>query len=217
MQREDFKRFGMALTACAELYGKTVSEGALSLWWEALKRFDIEQVEKAIRQCIESPEGGQFMPKPADLIKRLEGTATDRSLIAWGKVFGAMSSVGAYRSVAFDDGLIHAAVQDCGGWVKLCRSETDELPFVQRRFCDAYRAYSQRPEFPYPAVLVGESEQQNMALGRAVKVPPPTLIGDESKAKAIALSGGRQLAISGTVGANVLRLAASVGRAEDAA
>jgi hypothetical protein len=52
------------------------------------------------------------MPKPADIVRNLQGTASDRSLIAWGKLLEAMRRVGAYRSVAFDDGAIHAAVED---------------------------------------------------------------------------------------------------------
>ena len=126
MQQHEFRRFSAALTACAELYSRSLSEGAIALWWEALRRFDVEQVEHAFRACIESPEAGQFMPKPADLIRAMEGTSTDRSLLAWGEVYEAMSTVGAYRSVQFSDPAIHAAVSDMGGWVKLCRSTMDE-------------------------------------------------------------------------------------------
>lgn len=195
MKTADFDRFSMALTACAELYGRSVSEGAMSLWWQALERFDIEQIEKAFRLAVESPDGGQFMPKPADLIKRLEGTATDRSLLAWGKLYDAMARVGAYTSVAFDDPAIHAAVQDMGGWQKLCRTPTEELPFIQRRFTEAHRVYSERPDAPFPAVLQGETEQQNRAAGRGV-AQPPVLIGNPARAKAVAESGGVQTLIS---------------------
>lgn len=177
MQQHDFRRFSAALTACAELYGRSVSEGAISLWWEALRRFDVEQVERAFRVCIESPEAGQFMPKPADLIRAIEGTSTDRSLLAWGEVYEAMSTVGAYRSVQFSDPAIHAAVSDMGGWVKLCRSTLDELPFVQRRFCDAHKVYTQRGAEHAPAYLAGESEQQNAGIVSRIPAPEPVRIG----------------------------------------
>ena len=58
-----------------------------------------------------------------------------------------MQRVGAYRSVAFDDGAIHAAIEDMGGWPAVCRGKADELPFLQKRFTDLHRAYSSRPEF----------------------------------------------------------------------
>jgi hypothetical protein len=183
MQKCDFKRFSQCLAACAELYSKTLSEGAITLWWQVLERYEIEQVERAFRHCIECPDGGQWMPKPADLVKRLDGSAADRSLIAWGKVLDAMQRVGRYQSVAFDDGAIHAAIEDMGGWPNVCASKVADLPFLQRRFTSAHAAYSARPEFPYPAMLPGEHEMANRTLGNAVA--PPVLIGDASKAKAV--------------------------------
>ncbi|HNB43272.1 MAG TPA: DUF6475 domain-containing protein [Burkholderiaceae bacterium] len=188
MRREDFRRFGLALSAVAELHGKAISEGAMTLWWQALQRFEIEQVEAALRRCVEDPDGGQYMPKPADLIKRLDGTATDRSLIAWGKVLDAMQRVGAYASVAFDDPAIHAAIVDIGGWTQACRGEVAELPFLQRRFCDAHKAYSSRGgSFDYPARLVGAHEADNALRGHTSAAP--VLIGDAQKAKQVLLNG----------------------------
>ncbi|MBA3590355.1 DUF6475 domain-containing protein [Methylibium sp.] len=187
MQRDDYKRFAMSLTAMSELYGKSISEGAQLLWWRSLERFDIEQVEKAFEQAVQNPESGQFMPKPADLIRAMQGTQTDRSLIAWGKALDAMQRVGAYTSVCFDDPAIHAAIEDIGGWPKLCRSTHDELPHVQRVFCQTYRAYAARPDFTYPARLVGVHEAENALAGKPTQ--PPALIGDPSKAKQIAVNG----------------------------
>ncbi|HOW49035.1 MAG TPA: DUF6475 domain-containing protein [Rubrivivax sp.] len=183
MRREDFRRFGLALSACAELYGRTVSEGAMSLWWQALERFDIEAVENAFRQAVESPDSGQFMPKPADLIRRLEGTSSDRSLVAWGKVLDAMQRVGAYRSVVFDDGSIHAAISDMGGWPAVCRTLIDELPFTQKRFCDLHRAYSLRPDTAYPAQLLGEHALENRLKGHAADAP--ALVGSPDRAREV--------------------------------
>lgn len=204
MNRDEFQRFSMALTACAELYGKTVSEGAMTLWWQALERFDLAQVERAFRLAVESPDTGQFMPRPADIIKRIDGTSADRGLIAWGQVLGAMSRVGAYQSVAFDDPAIHAAIQDLGGWVKLCREESDDLPFVQRRFTDAYRAYVGRPDLPYPAILQGDHEQVNIAGGRGGN-QLPVFIGDKGKAMVVARLSNNQQSVPVLALANMFR------------
>jgi hypothetical protein len=180
MKQVDFKRFSMSLMAMSELYGKSVSEGAVLLWWKALEGFDIEQVEQAFAKAVQNPEGGQFMPKPADLIREMAGTKTDRARIAWSKAFDAMQRVGAYQSVAFDDAVIHAVIEDLGGWTKVCRSDLNELSYLEHRFCEAYRAYSGRPDMVYPAKLIGEYEAQNRIDGR--KVSPPMLIGDPQKA-----------------------------------
>ena len=188
MKTTDADRLSMILGACADLYGKSISEGAMSLWWGALERFDIEQVEQAFKRTIEDPDGGQYMPRPADIIRRIEGTASDRSLIAWGKVLDAARHVGAYQSVVFDDAAIHAAINDMGGWPKVCRLPTDDLPFTQKRFCDLHRAYSTRPGHAYPARLVGDHEESNAL--RGYDVAPPLLIGDAKLAIDVARRGG---------------------------
>lgn len=188
MKRTEFDRFSLCVGACAELYGRTISEAAMALWWQSLERFDIDQVEQAFRRAVEDPDGGQFMPKPADIVKRISGTAADRSLIAWGKVLDAAQRVGAYQSVVFDDAAIHSAISDMGGWPKVCRLPTDDLPFTQKRFCDLHRAYSQRPEISYPARLAGEHETTNGFHGHPIA--PPLLIGDPQRAQAVAQLGG---------------------------
>ena len=140
MKSEDFESFGQAIMALTELYGKSLSQGAIALWWKALERFDFEQVSYAMQAHTQNAEAGQFMPKPADLIRALEGTATDRAAVAWGKTLDAAQRVGAYSDVAFDDPAIHAAISDLGGWSKFCRTETKDLGFMQHRFCEIHLA-----------------------------------------------------------------------------
>ena len=130
------------------------------------------------------PEQGRFPPWPADIVKHLAGTRTDRSLIAWGKVLEGIRSFGGYSSVAFDDPVIHAVIQDMGGWPRLCAGSTDELPFEQKRFCETYRAYSTRPDIPHLAVLPGVHASNNAKFDRWKSLPK--LIGDETKALAVA-------------------------------
>lgn len=182
MKESDRKVFADLLSDALAFYRQDVSQFAISVWWAACQPFDLEQVRKALTAHAMDPDRGQFAPKPADIVRQLHGTHGDRSLIAWGKVLRAMQHVGAYASVAFDDGAIHAAIQDMGGWVKLCRSSLDELPFVQRRFCETYRVYSARG-CEFPRLLQGEHEATNLAFGR--RIAPPVLIGDEFKAREV--------------------------------
>lgn len=190
MKREDFDKFAAALGGIAELYGKPVSEVAQRIWWEALKQFDIKDVERAMIAAIKSPDTGQFMPRPADIIRMIEGTTGDRALLAWSRVQDTMRSVGAYNSVAFDDPAIHAAVESMGGWPKLCREKVEELPFLQKRFCDLHRAHTLSPESRPIAYLPGEYEQTNAMSGRPTA--KPVLIGDPTKAAALIQLGAEK-------------------------
>lgn len=186
MTESDRDAFAELLTQALGFYGQAVSPFALGVWWQACQGCELQQLRRSLTAHAMDPERGQFAPKPADIVRQLRGTYTDRSLIAWGKVLGAMQRVGAYASVAFDDPAIHAAVTDLGGWPAVCRSSTDELPFLQRRFTDSHRAHSLRPDGSWPRVLAGDSDRTNAALGYAEQ--KPVLIGD--KAAALAVSRG---------------------------
>lgn len=183
MNAPDQAVFGQLITDAMSFYRRDVSKFALSVWWQACKAFDLEQVSKAVTAHAMDPERGQFPPMPADIVRVLQGTHTDRALIAWGKALDAMRTVGAYQSVVFDDGAIHAVIDDMGGWPKICRSTMDELPHVQRRFTETYRAYSRRTDLPYPPKLLGESEQENNKYG--YRAAPPLLIGNPEKARQV--------------------------------
>lgn len=163
--------FGQLITDALAFYRQDVSSFALGVWWAACERYSYEQVSKALTAHAMDPERGQFAPKPADLVRQLQGTHGDRSLVAWSKVYDAMQRVGAYRSVDFGDDATHQAISDMGGWPKICQGEEKELPFMQRRFCEAHRVYSQRGAINAPAALAGIHEQRNRLEGRAVDAP----------------------------------------------
>lgn len=171
MNHNDRKDFAELLTDALAFYGKDVSPFSLSVWWEACQGFDIEQVRKALTKHALDPDGGQFAPKPADLVRALQGTKTDRSLVAWSKVYRAMSEVGAYASPDFGDNAIHAAVNDMGGWPKLCHISTDELPFTQKRFCDLYRAHN-ASGYQEPVQLIGLHAEANGAKAISNRTEP---------------------------------------------
>lgn len=187
MQHSDRDAFVELLTQCLGFYGQAVSPFAVSVWWQACSGCDIEQVRKALTAHAMDPDRGQWAPKPADIVRQLHGTQTDRSLIAWGKVLDAARRVGAYQSVVFDDAAIHSAITDLGGWPAFCRTTVDELPFLQRRFTAAHQAYSTRPGSQHPPRLVGAHEAANMLTGRSSA--PAVLIGDQTAARWIEVSG----------------------------
>lgn len=189
MQPNDKPTFVRLITDVLAFYKQDASPFALSVWWQACQKFDIEQVRKALTQHAMDAERGQFAPKPADLVRQLEGTATDKAILAWGKVLHAMQSVGAYTDVVFDDPAIHAVVDDLGGWVKMCRGETKDLGYLQHRFCEAHRAYTGRGDLEYPRLLCGDRSPDSVYAARGLQPPKPALIGDRARAQLTYQSG----------------------------
>lgn len=194
MTENDKADFAALVTSVHAFYRQDVSQFALGVWWEACKPFDMAAVHDAFnRHCI-NPDSGQFMPKPADVVRMLQGSSKDGALVAWSKFDRAVRQVGTYQSVCFDDPIIHAAVQDMGGWVHLGSKEEKEWPFLRNEFESRYRGYKLRggPN-EYPKVLIGIAEAQNKQNG--FKAPPPVLIGDETRAKQVMLRGSDKPAI----------------------
>ena len=174
-----------------EFYGRRAQLGDFSVqvWWMACQEFDLPQVSKAFSKHLMNPESGQYLPKPADIVKALQGTATDRATLAWSKVHEAGRLIGAYTDVIFDDAAVHAVIQDLGGWPKICATESKDIGYTMHRFCESYRAYCISQDFTYQGRLIGiRSPDYDYAM-RGLPVPDPKLIGDPGAAMAV-LAGG---------------------------
>ncbi|MBS3018558.1 hypothetical protein DJFAAGMI_01290 [Comamonas sp. PE63] len=189
MQLSDRPLFAQLITDVLAYYRLDASRFVLELWWNACQGFEMEQIRQAVqRHCID-PEHGQFAPKVADIARVLQGTTTDRAAIAWGKVHEAMSAVGAYSDVVFDDPAIHAVIEDLGGWPKVCRTELKELSYLQHRFQLAHRAYSDSGQFEYQRRLPGDRSPDHEFASRGLALPRPALVGNRERAMAVLTNG----------------------------
>lgn len=190
MIEADKKAFAELIAGVFAYHGKPTTAAIIGVYWRACQPFEIEQVTKAIDALTVDPEAGKFAPKIADIVRVLQGTQTDRALIAWGKVSGALSEVGRMSDVVFDDPLIHLCVMDHGGWPKFCTTPFDEQGYLQHAFCQSYRAYTARGmPAEYPARLVGETESQAEYDKVGMTRPAPRLVGDKAAARQV-LAGG---------------------------
>lgn len=198
MRESDMTQFRKLLTDAMAFYRQDVSPFALSVWWQACQGFELEQVSKALTRHAMDAERGQFAPKPADIVRQLSGTATDKAMLAWGKAIDAASRVGAYTDVVFDDPATHAVIEDLGGWPKFCRSETKDLSYLQHRFTEAHQAYTGRGEFEYPKRLGGDRSPDEMYEKCGLPAPNPAVIGDIDRARLVYAGGatGGKTAIS---------------------
>lgn len=190
MQADDFPAFRGLLTDVMAYYRQDVSRFVLDLWWGACKPFALAQISQALQRHATDPERGQFAPKVADLVRILAGTTTDRAALAWGKVHEAMGAVGAYTDVVFDEPAIHAAVEDLGGWPKMCRADLKDLSHLQHRFMQFYRAYVERGQFDYPKRLPGDRSPDSEYERMGLPLPRPAVVGDRGQARLVYRGGG---------------------------
>jgi hypothetical protein len=114
-----------------------------------------------------NPDNGQFIPKPADLVKLMQGSTADSAMQAWTKLDFAVRCVGVYASVSFDDPIINVVINDMGGWVKFGTKSVDEWPFVSNEFVKRYRAYKTQNALPRssPDHLPGRIEMDRGSQG----------------------------------------------------
>lgn len=185
MHESEKLKFGQLLTDAMGFYKRDVSVFALSVWWQACQGFELEQVAKAMNNHAIDPDRGQFAPMPADIVRQLSGTRTDKAMLAWGKAFDAASRVGAWADVVFDDPAIHATIEDLGGWPKFCRTETSDISYLQHRFSESYRAYAGRESFDFPRRLTGDRSPDEVYTRRGLPAPKPAVIGDIESARQV--------------------------------
>lgn len=144
MVEEDREEFSRIMGSVYDFWNRELSDSSLEIWWLALAGYDLEAVRVALTRHMRNPDSGQFLPKPADVVRELGGNTQDASMLAWARVVDAVRSVGPHRSIDFADPMAHQAIVDMGGWAWLCSQTEKEWPFVERRFRDAYRAYLRR-------------------------------------------------------------------------
>jgi hypothetical protein len=191
MKLTERMNFAECLMGLGALYGKPVNEFLIEIYWQACAKYEFQDVQKSLQAHVNNPDQGQFMPKPADIVRYLEGTSHTQALQAWSEVMKGISSAGCYSSVVFDDPIIHAVLSEMGGWISICKINEEELPFKAREFEKRYAAYVLHKPKNYPSYLVGLIELQNSAHGHPFE--KPLLLGDHQKALAVYQQGNNNL------------------------
>lgn len=185
MNNNQRAQFTVLLTSALEVFNQKTTPGVINVWWNALEKYDFNIVEQAFGAHIVDPDVGQFAPKPANIIRNIDGSRETRAMLAWAKVQKAIGSVGGGSSVCFDDRYIHATIADMGGWSKLCSVEEDELPFKAREFEKRYNSHSKHGVIEFPRKLIGHFDAQNLAQGFMEFVSAPVTIGDLAECRKV--------------------------------
>jgi len=215
MQSTDAEQFRELVASVHAFYRRDTSDFSLSVWWTALKSYDLAAVRDAFgRYCVQPEDAAHFMPMPGDIAKLIGGGTQDRALVSWARVQQAMQAVGVYTSVVFDDPIIHAVLNDMGGWIALGGVELKELPFRGKEFENRYRGYLGRAGTPaHPSVLLGITDRDNAS--HSFRLSEPVLIGDPQRALIVA-QGGTVATLQITRASDLVKRLTDGGRREGA-
>jgi hypothetical protein len=179
MRRQEKSIFCKLLANIAEFYSKTLSANVLEIYWNVLEKYELVQVKQALNLHLVNPANGQFMPKPADIIRYIEKDNSLKALHAWDKAISGVRAMGSYHSITFDDPVINIVINEMGGWVNLCCTSNDKLPFIANEFQRRYAAYLIYTPPPAPNYLPGIFEYQNRLAGFHKHIPKPIFFSDK--------------------------------------
>jgi hypothetical protein len=192
MRQEDYGAFVAVMSAVAETLGyPKLAENGMKLFFDLLKPYTFEQVARALHvHLLESP----YMPKPVDIISRIDGSVDDRAIKAWHRVLEAARQHGAYESVKFDDPVIHFCIERMGGWQKVCMMTEDELPFRERDFRELYKLGRNVGWKDVPKYFPGHHEINNRINGYLEFIPALVEIVDTETKRLAAGMAYKELA-----------------------
>lgn len=177
MKQDEFEKYCELMRAAAETVGRQAPGGAaLTLSFEALKKYELTQIHEALTAHLRGPEG-RYMPTPSHIVEQIEGKPEDIAAVAWSLVARVLNNGGSYKSVRFPFPAYHYAIEQMGGWIELGdkydECSTREAMFLAKEFKQFYlmagRGVSWETEQPY---LVGiyEDEKSPRPMGKKVLI-----------------------------------------------
>lgn len=168
MNSEDFAKRMRVLAEVLPSQHKTMTDARIEIYFIALKDIESGALDQAFKTALRTCK---FFPAIAEL-RDLAGygladsqvSIESKALQAWSVVRDAMDRYDYGRSVDFG-GTANAAIDNLGGWVRLCGLPQDELDkWTRKDFLRVYAAYEQSGVVG-PPYLMGQLEQDNRDKG----------------------------------------------------
>ena len=141
MRTADGKRFRDLLRAMSRALsanGAELDGPVLDVYWIALSDWTLAEFEQA---CGHLMKTAKFMPRPAEFTE-LRKAARLSAGEAWALV---LEAVRGYAELPADPA-VQAAVRALGGVKAIGMLDSDQMPFVERRFAEHYESISDREE-----------------------------------------------------------------------
>lgn len=143
MTDDDNRRLVQTLVGVHGFYGAELTEYAIRVWTEDLRGVPIADVEAAFTRHRRDMDRGRWLPKPADILRQLQGDIGEQALVAWGSVIDA-ARAGGRRF----DGPTQMAIDAIGGMARIRLSQESEVGFLRREFIAAFATFRARDEAP---------------------------------------------------------------------
>lgn len=141
-----------------EMYDRKPSDAILEGYWLVLQDMDNNDFQSAIKSVL-SNRTFASLPKPAEILEAVKPDTESIAVLIWGDIERAMIKAGAYESITFEDKVVNSVVESLGGWIHLCKMDTDELKWVRKDIKKLYDTFSKRID--HVDHLFGLSEQAN--------------------------------------------------------
>lgn len=141
MDENDKKRFAQILAGLAEDCGAQLSSAGMSMRFEALRQYNIEQVEAAVMSILRSNVYTK-MPTTGSIIRAIEGTDDDRGERQVQAIRDEIRRIGSYESPRFDDPVTADLVARRFSWGAICSMSEREFSFFANSFKEAYAVHS---------------------------------------------------------------------------
>jgi len=166
--RTEFKEI---MDGLAEYYQKPkMTKVMLQIFFGALDRYSMEQVRSAMTEHIKNPDGGQFMPKAADVIKHINGFQALDGRVEANEAWNiALQSSDERDTVVWTDE-IAIAMTACSEILMQGDKVGARMAFIEayRKACDAARGEG-KPVHWY-ASLGSDSRMREGAIAKAVEL-----------------------------------------------
>ena len=159
-----------------DVYDKEFTETRLNAYRTLLSDIPeslfVDGINKMLRERVY-----QGIPTPADIrnycIGSIEEGIEMRIVNAIVNIRKAVTKCGGYKTVAFEDPIIHRIIKDYGTWYDFCTISQERLEnFLKFEVPKAYKIYAKNKIADIPLFLTGRFNENEI-----------TYIGDKSKTK----------------------------------
>ena len=160
------KTFMQGLELIQVVTQKAFTDGQTKAYHLLLKDIDdasfIQGIETLLKERVYTN-----IPSPAEIRDYCLGTREQdldlRVSKAIGRIEKALLEVGTYKTVAFDDPIIHLIIRDFGGWSKVGKMDIND--FKDKMKWDLpklYKAYASRKNGEIPIMLKGIAQEEEV-------------------------------------------------------